>query len=271
MTLGYITTCCCIFLELNGDGDNVSPEEEADDEGEHITEVTIDNSSESHINGSDSESDGGVTGSIEQITVEPVNQNYEEQTCIEATTGNVGNNNNDNSDEDVDGGDGSTHEVVEEDTTDEPDNNKDVDHGDGEDNFEDGVKYGTSNEENIVETSTNNDVDSEDGSDEDTGEEENTNGDGSNGANSADAFGPDSGLQERRKRSIAKRNPRRPHRTHKHFNQKRLENGTLPYKLINVKSLKARLAQRNSNHKSWKQKRAGKFSIHRFLKECSMN
>ena len=168
---------------------------------------------------------------------------------------------------DVDGGDGFMHEVVEEDTTDEPDNNKDVDNGDGEDNFEVGVTDGTSDDENIVETSTDNDVDNEDGSDKDTGEEENTNGVESNGgATSADGFGPDSGPHERRKRSVAKRNPRRPHRTHKHFNQKRLENGTLPYKLINVKSLKARLAQRNSNHKSWKQKRAGKFSIYKFLK-----
>ena len=264
--------CCCIFLELNGGGDNVSRGEEADDEhsGENIIEVTTDNPSISNINGSDSETDDdadeSVTGSIEQITVEPGNQNCEDQTCIEATTGNAGYNNNDNSDKDLDDGNGSTHEVGGEDTTDEPgNNNEDVDNGDGEDNFEDGVGDGTGDDENIVETSTGNDAGNEDGSEEDIGEEEITNGDESNGESiSTDGFGPGSGPHERRKRSLAESNRRRPHRTHKHFNQKRLENGSLPYKLINVSSLKARLAKRNSNHKSWRQKRAGKFLIHKF-------
>ena len=272
MTLRYIVFCC-IFLELTESGDNVNRGEETDyggEDGENIFEVATGNSSESNVNGSDREDDGGgnesVTGSIEQITVEPGNQNCEEQTCTEATTGDAGDNNNDNSNKDVDDGDGSTHEVVGEDATDEPgNNNEDVDNGEGEDNFEDGVGDGTGDADNIVETSTGNVAGNEDGSEEDIGEEEITNGDESNGEFiSTDGFGPGSGPHERRKRSLAENNRRRPHRKHKHFNQKRLEGGTLPYKLINVSSLKARLAQRNSNHKSWRQKRAGKFLIYKF-------
>ena len=118
VTLRYIMPCC-IFLELNGGGDTVTRGEEADDEDEHSREniigVTTDNPSNSNINGTDSETDDdadeSITGSIEQITVEPGNQNCEDQICIEATTGNAGDNNKDNSDKDLDDGDGSTHEV----------------------------------------------------------------------------------------------------------------------------------------------------------------
>ena len=160
--------------------------------------------------------------------MDPGNQNCEQQIYIESTT-NAGDINSDDPDKDVDGADGFTDEIG------------------VEDNFENDVKDGTGTEENSVVTSRDNDADNEDGSDEDTGDEEHRN------AN-----------EERKKRSLAENNLRLPHRTHKRFNQKRLKKGKLPYKLIDIRSLKARLAQRNSNQKSWRQKRAGKFSILRF-------
>ena len=100
--------------------------------------------------------------------------------------------------------------LVEKTTTDEPgNNNEDVDNGDGEDNFQDGVGDGTGDDENIVETSTGYDAGNEDGSEEDMAEEETTNGDESNGESiSTGGFGPGSGPHERRKRFLAENNRR---------------------------------------------------------------